>query len=439
MKFKLFIAVFIFLFAVLAIGFFTEKTADDDSSDYDDDSVEEASVEGDIEEEKPALSDEKKVVEPDEEKIEVADETTDIDQTEVSDKQQDDADVTVTTTAVDADSETETVDSDSDATVVACEFENTRYVPCDHVQGKIQKQLCNASKVWEDENECFSKPATTEMISLSSGSFWMGSPTSENGRNQDEARHYVSLGASYSVGKYEVTQGLFNAVLGYNPSHFKKCGDKCPVEMVSWHEALKYANELSKIEGLSPCFTCSGVGTSVACALKKEYATPQDCSGYRLPTEAEWEGAARAGTTTAFYNRRDLNSGGEGASLAPIGWYMNNSSATYEGGTDCRDWFDGADKCGTQQAGTKVANDSDIYDMSGNVEEWVMDVYTKEYDEGTEAEPVGDPYNATGGSGRVQRGGAWSSRAAACRSASRGHTSTSSRSNKVGFRLAKTE
>ena len=118
---------------------------------------------------------------------------------------------------------------------------------------------------------------------------------------------------------------------------------------------------------------------------------------------------------------------------------MNNSSATYEGGTDCSEWFDGADKCGTQPGGTRVANDSDIYDMSGNVEEWVMDVYTKEYDEGTESEPVEDPFNAKGGSGRVQRGGAWSSRAAACRSANRNHTSTASRSNKVGFRLAKTE
>jgi hypothetical protein len=266
MKFKLFIAVFFFLFAILAIGFFTEKTADDDehTSDYNDVDNEESAVEEGVEEEeKPVPTEEKSA--PAEEKSDVqsnekVDETTDVDSVEISDKQLSDSDV-ISSVAVDADSET--VDNDVKKEV-ACVFEDTRYLPCDHVQGKIQKQLCSASKVWEDENECFAKPVTTEMISLSSGSFWMGSPTNESGRNQDESRHFVQLSVSYSVGKYEVTQGLFHAVLGYNPSHFQKCGNKCPVEMVSWHEALKYANELSKIERVSNSQINLFIGDSVS-------------------------------------------------------------------------------------------------------------------------------------------------------------------------------
>jgi formylglycine-generating enzyme required for sulfatase activity len=227
--------------------------------------------------------------------------------------------------------------------------------------------------------------------------------------------------------------------MGYNPSHFKNCGKQCPVEMVSWHEAIKYANELSKIEHLSPCFDCQGKGASVICALKKEYGTPQDCSGYRLPTEAEWEMAARAGTNTAYYNKRESTGSGSDGSLAPIAWYANNSSASYDGGVDCSDWFDGADKCGSQPYGKKSPNDFDLYDIAGNVDEWTMDFYQSTYPDGTESEPLVDPRGAEQGSSHVIRGGSWASLAGKCRSASRGQASAGSRTNQIGFRLAKSE
>jgi len=258
------------------------------------------------------------------------------------------------------------------------------------------------------------------MVAIPAGSFWMGSPKKELGRTSEETLHYVELTKGFYMDITEVTQKSFNSLMGYNPSKFSSCGDDCPVDQVSWHEALAYANARSKQEGLEECFDCTGSGRSGTCSLKTKFTKPQDCKGYRLPTESEWEYAARAGTSTAFYNG-DITSGiGNEPNLNEIGWYDGNSGKT------------------THPVGGKFPNSFGLYDMSGNVYEWTMDGYGV-YPAGTEASPLVDPTGLESGSHRVVRGGSWSNYAYFCRSAYRyGYTPTPSYYY-LGFRLVRTK
>ena len=122
------------------------------------------------------------------------------------------------------------------------------------------------------------------MVLIPAGSFWMGSPDTELGRSSNETLHYVEITKSFYMDSTEVTQKTFYDLMGYNPSFFQNCGDKCPVETVSWHEALAYANERSKADSLEECFDCTGTAPDFECSLKTKFAKPQDCNGYRLPT-----------------------------------------------------------------------------------------------------------------------------------------------------------
>jgi formylglycine-generating enzyme required for sulfatase activity len=200
-----------------------------------------------------------------------------------------------------------------------------------------------------------------ELVWVPAGSFQMGSPSSESGRSDDEGPvHAVELDGFW-MGKYEVTQEQYEAVMGKNPSNFK--GTKNPVEMVSWKDAREFCRKASEKTG----------------------------KGIRLPTEAEWEYACRAGTTTRFCFG-DSDNG-----LDEYAWYTANSGSK------------------THPVGEKKPNEWGLYDMHGNVWEWCGDWYADKYGAGAAKNPAG----ASSGSYRVFRGGSWRSPAGNCRSANR--------------------
>lgn len=226
-----------------------------------------------------------------------------------------------------------------------------------------------------------------ELVKIKAGSFTMGSPASEKNRENDETQHRVTLKQDYWLGKYEVTQGQWKAVMENNPSSFKK-GDNYPVECVSWDDAMEFCKKLTENE-------------RAAGRLPSGYA-------YTLPTEAQWEYAARGGRkANAYYVY------GGGDDLDSVGWYGDNSDRT------------------TQPVGQKRANELGLYDMSGNVSEWCRDWYG-DYPSGDITNPVG-PAN---GSNRVNRGGSWRSKTRHCRSADRSSAGPAFRNNGVGFRVA---
>jgi formylglycine-generating enzyme required for sulfatase activity len=246
-------------------------------------------------------------------------------------------------------------------------------------------------------------------VRIEPGTFTMGSPEGELGRQDDEIQHAVTLTRAFLLQATEVTQGEYSALMRGNPSAFTDCGVDCPVEQVRWFDATAYANAVSATEGLAPCYDASGevVGG----------ATVYDCEGYRLPTEAEWEYAARAGTTTATYRGNlsgDPFSCVRQANLDLIAWHCGNLGDM------------------AQPVGGKQANAWGLYDMLGNVWEWTHDWY------GEYGGPVTDPSGAASGSYRVVRGGSWGFLAVDARAAMRGYVDPDGGIFYRGFRLART-
>jgi len=240
-----------------------------------------------------------------------------------------------------------------------------------------------------------------ELVWIAPGRFTMGSPASEKDRDTDEGpQTRVTLTEGYWLGKYEVTQGEYEAVMGSNPSWYK--GARLPVEAVSWTEAVEFCRKLTERERNSG-------------KLPAGYE-------YRLPTEAQWEYACRAGTTTRF-------SGGDADSrLWDLGWYIDNSGNQARQRPDT--WKVNNDSQ-THPVGQKRPNVWGLYDMHGNVLEWCSD-WAGDYPGGS----VTDPTGASSGSDRVRRGGSWLDAAGSCRSARRDWGSPQSSNNDMGFRAA---
>jgi formylglycine-generating enzyme required for sulfatase activity len=244
---------------------------------------------------------------------------------------------------------------------------------------------------------------------IPAGSFVMGSPDGtgdtghrpvwpeEGGSNPDENQHIVTLTRSFYLQTTEVTQSQWEQVMGSNPSHFSSCGANCPVEMVSWDDTQNFIDALNAKEGRFNCNT-----------------TPNTC--YSLPTESQWEYAARGVTLSAFYNG-DISSTGFNCTfdynLDKIGWYCANANNT------------------THPVAQKEPNNWGLYDMSGNSSEWCQDLFGG-YQDG----PAVDPSGATSGTNRVLRGGYMLSYARGARSASRSSAEPLLQSKVVGFRLA---
>ncbi|MFZ3098687.1 MAG: SUMF1/EgtB/PvdO family nonheme iron enzyme [Desulfosalsimonadaceae bacterium] len=227
--------------------------------------------------------------------------------------------------------------------------------------------------------------AGMEFVRVSPGTFLMGSPDDEPGRDFDEGLHPVTLSNEYYLQTKEVTQGQWEAVMGSNPSYFSGCGSTCPVEQVSWEDVQNFIRALN----------ARGDGT------------------YRLPTEAEWEYACRAGGETAFAGGGITETGrGEEPNLSVMGWYSYNSGFT------------------THPVAQKQANAWGFYDMHGNVWEWCGD-WKVGYPKGA----VTDPAGPASGVYRVMRGGSWDYIARYCRSAGRYDDTPDYRFSNTGFRL----
>ena len=267
-------------------------------------------------------------------------------------------------------------------------------------------------------------PVPGAWVTIHAGMFQMGSPSTETCRLGDETQHQVTLTHKFEIQATEVTQAQFTSLMGLSPSYFSSCGVTCPVEMVNWHEAAAYANALSTNAGKTACYACTGSGTSVTCSEAAAYSGQgiYACPGYRLPTEAEWEFAYRAGTSTAFYSGGITACSGADPNLEKIGWYWANSQVPYAGNDKGR---------GAHPVGQKTPNAWGLYDMAGNIWEWCHDWYAA-YPSTSVTDPVG-----TSGSVRVFRGGGWSYDADGARAAHRSSRAPGDRYYNQGFRLAR--
>jgi formylglycine-generating enzyme required for sulfatase activity len=223
--------------------------------------------------------------------------------------------------------------------------------------------------------------------------------------------HAVSLTQGFYLGETEVTQTEYISMMDTNPSASSDCGLDCPVDQVTWHMSAAFANAVSDVEGLERCYSCSGTSNSTNCEVAVQ---PYDCAGYRLPTEAEWEAAARCGSGDTYAGSSSLDS---------VGWYLENAEGI------------------PQPVRTRSANLCGLYDMSGSVWEWVGDWYNEDYySEGDEDEEwfVEDPLGPTVGSSRLMRGGSRNHEASSARVAARSWFSPGNRNGHLGLRLART-
>ncbi|MHC6202342.1 formylglycine-generating enzyme family protein [Breznakiellaceae bacterium SP9] len=280
----------------------------------------------------------------------------------------------------------------------------------------------------------FIEPEPADLVRIQGGTFTMGSPADEAGRDSDEGPQHQVTVSGFSIGKYEVTVANFRAFVqatGYKTEAESSGGayvwtdddwvmkadanwknpyftqtKNSPVTCVSWNDAVNYCNWKSRQEGLTPAYTISGTNVS----------WNRSANGYRLPTEAEWEYACRAGTTTLFSTGNNITT----------------SQANYDGNDPYNGNAEGTYREKTTPVGSFAPNNWGLYDMHGNVWEWCWD-WKGGYSGGSQTDPIG----AASGSYRVYRGGGWGSNAAFLRSANRSDNTPASRDFNLGFRVVR--
>jgi len=260
-------------------------------------------------------------------------------------------------------------------------------VPAGATTGKVMLTINSVNSNGIDFRVLKKLPSNVSVSKIQSGSFQMGSSGNYNGGMWENPVHSVQFTKSIYMGKYEVTQSLWNKVMSSNPS--THIGDNYPVENVNWLETIKFCNNLSDFDGLDKCYNI--IDTNVTCNW--------EANGWRLPTEAEWEYSCKAGSTTDFYNG---NLTYERISpldqiLDQIAWYGGNSGNI------------------SHSVGQKQQNSFGLYDMSGNVEEWVWDWFSSDYNNSTGIDPKG----SSSGISHVIRGGSYYDYAKDCRSSTR--------------------
>ena len=309
---------------------------------------------------------------------------TDITLSETSITLQPDESKTLTWTVLpeDADNKTVTWASSDEAVatvtdgLVVAVADGTCTITCSATDGSGVKAECQVT-VRGPENEFTVNGVTFKMIAVEGGTFMMGS---NDGKSDEQPVHQVTL-SGFSIGETEVTQELWEAVMGGNPSDFS--GSKRPVDKVSWNDCQEFITKLNELTEKT----------------------------FRLPTEAEWEFAARGGNMSNGYTYSGSNT------ISDVAWHIDNSSFT------------------THEVATKAPNELGLYDMSGNVCEWCQDWYG-DYSSSSQTNPTGP----SSGSDRVIRGGCWVSDDAGCRVANRNYDGPTNMyrnsSHLLGFRLA---
>jgi len=255
---------------------------------------------------------------------------------------------------------------------------------------------CRRSEGTSPAPQSMTTKSGIEMAVIPAGWFEMGS---EKGAPDESPVHKVWI-SSFWMDRYEVVQEEFKKFQMPDPSHFKN--PKNPLEQINWTDAAMYCNERSRVEGIEPCYD------------QKTWDCNFAASGYRLPTEAEWEYACRAGTNSQY------SFGNDAGGLKDHAWFADSSSGK------------------THPVGQKIANSLGLYDMHGNVAEWCNDLYSKDY---YAQSPQRDPRGPAEGKERVLRGGAWNSGAQACRSTYRASDpsidDTCLASDAIGFRCVR--
>lgn len=254
-----------------------------------------------------------------------------------------------------------------------------------------------------------------EMVLVKGGTYTIGCTSEQRDCDGDESPTVEVTVKDFHIGKYEVTQALWEEVTGKNPSKFK--GESHPVESISWYEAVEFCNKLSEMSGLTPAYkidksTVDPNNHNTDDKSKWTVEFDKDANGFRLPLESEWEFAARGGVKGA--DSQTLYSGSD--DIGEVAWYYENSDQK------------------SHKVGSKSANVLGLYDMSGNVWEWCWS-WKDNYNTGNITKADG----AVSGTGRVYRGGSWFSEPKYCRVSPRGSDNPEYRDTGIGLRLVRSK